>query len=120
MSQITTHVLDTSLGQPATGVSISLLKNDDGQWQKLGEGKTNTDGRVGDLLSNETILEAGRYKVIFVFEDYFKQQAVKAFYPYAEVVFDITNKGDHYHIPLLLSPFGYSTYRGSQSWTRIL
>ena len=113
MSQITTHVLDTAIGKPAEGIPLSLSHYIDHQWQLLGEGTTNKDGRVGDLLSDGEILDAGRYKVIFNVEGYFKNQSIKTFYPYAEIVFEIEGDGQHYHIPLLLSPFGYSTYRGS-------
>jgi len=113
MSQITTHVLDTAIGKPAEGIDLTLSHFIDGKWDLLGGGTTNSDGRVADLLSDEITLKAGRYKVLFVTEAYFKRQNVEAFYPYADIVFDITGDGEHYHIPLLLSPFGYSTYRGS-------
>ena len=113
MSQITTHILDTAVGKPAEGIPISLSQLIENQWQQLGEGTTNGDGRVGHLLSEDTLLKAGRYKVFFNIEAYFKAQRIAAFYPYAEIVFDIEGDGQHYHIPLLLSPFGYSTYRGS-------
>jgi len=113
MSQITTHVLDTSIGKPAQGIDLTLSQLTDNQWKLLGGGTTNSDGRVGDLLPDTITLAAGRYKVLFVTEQYFQDQNVAAFYPYAEIVFDIEGDGQHYHIPLLLSPFGYSTYRGS-------
>ncbi|MCF6191492.1 MAG: hydroxyisourate hydrolase [Cocleimonas sp.] len=113
MSQITTHVLDTAVGKPAEGIDLTLSQFINGKWDLLGGGTTNSDGRVGDLLSDDMVLKAGRYKVLFVTEQYFKKQGVEAFYPYAEIVFDIKGNGEHYHIPLLLSPFGYSTYRGS-------
>ncbi|WP_299874624.1 hydroxyisourate hydrolase [uncultured Cocleimonas sp.] len=113
MSQITTHVLDTAIGKPAEGIDLTLSQLVDNEWQLLGAGITDNDGRVAKLLADEIKLEAGRYKVLFVTEAYFKKQKVDAFYPYAEIVFDITGDGEHYHIPLLLSPFGYSTYRGS-------
>jgi 5-hydroxyisourate hydrolase len=113
MSQITTHVLDTAVGKPAQGIDLTLSKWVDNGWSLLGGGTTNSDGRVADLLADNIILEAGRYKVLFVTEAYFQNQKIKAFYPYAEVVFDIDGDGQHYHIPLLLSPFAYSTYRGS-------
>ena len=113
MSQITTHVLDTAIGKPAQGIDLTLSQFIDNEWKLMNGGTTNSDGRVGDLLPDDKILEAGRYKVQFVTEQYFKNQNVSAFYPYAEIVFDITSDGEHYHIPLLLSPFGYSTYRGS-------
>jgi len=113
MSQITTHVLDTAIGKPAEGIDLTLSQFINDEWKLLGGGTTNSDGRVADLLTDNKILEAGRYKVLFVTENYFKKQKVDAFYPYADIVFDITGEGEHYHIPLLLSPFGYSTYRGS-------
>ena len=113
MSQITTHVLDTAIGKPASGIDLTLSQLIDNEWKLLSGGTTNQDGRVSDLLADDKVLDAGRYKVLFVTEDYFKQQGVAAFYPYADIVFDIEGDGQHYHIPLLLSPFGYSTYRGS-------
>lgn len=113
MSQITTHILDTAIGKPAEGINLSLSQYLNNEWIQLGKGKTNSDGRVADLLSEDRVLEAGRYKVLFITEQYFKKQSVEAFYPYAEIVFDIEGDGQHYHIPLLLSPFAYSTYRGS-------
>jgi len=113
MSQITTHVLDTAIGKPAQGIAVSLSQFINNEWKLLGDGITSTDGRVADLIATNKILDAGRYKVLFITQDYFKKQGVDAFYPYVEVVFEITDEGDHYHIPLLLSPFGYSTYRGS-------
>ena len=113
MSQITTHVLDTAIGKPAEGIDLTLSHLLDDEWVFLGGGTTNQDGRVADLLADDIVLEAGRYRVLFVTEQYFNAQGVKAFYPYAEIVFDIDGDGQHYHIPLLLAPFGYSTYRGS-------
>ena len=113
MSQITTHVLDTAIGKPAEGIDITLSQFINNQWKLLNGGTTNSDGRVSDLLPEEKVLKAGRYKVLFVTESYFKRQGIKAFYPYADIVFEIEGDGQHYHIPLLLSPFGYSTYRGS-------
>jgi len=113
MSQITSHILDTSLGRPAHGVPIELLQQVDGNWLSLGSATTDKDGRVSDLLDSNSILEAGVYKLKFELNDYYKQVNVDSFYPYAEVVFQIVGDGQHYHVPLLLNPFGYSTYRGS-------
>ena len=113
MSSISTHILDTSRGKPAVDVSISLhrLKND--QWDCIGEGKTDPDGRVKNLHTPQPNLSAGIYKMHFATGDYFLEAGDEIFYPYAEVVFVIDKNTGHYHIPLLLSPFGYSTYRGS-------
>ena len=113
MSQITTHVLDTSRGCPAAGIPITLSVWQENNWALLNSGITNADGRISDLLTHDTILPAGRYKMCFVLEKYFHDTQQAIFYPLADVVFDIPGDGQHYHIPLLLSPYGYSTYRGS-------
>ena len=113
MSQITTHVLDTATGIPAQGIAITFSQLMNDKWTELAKGATNNDGRVSDLLADDKVLDAGRYKVMFKTEDYFNKQGTEVFYPYAEVVFDIKGDGQHYHIPLLLAPFSYSTYRGS-------
>jgi len=113
MSQITTHVLDTSKGRPAAGISIELFCHMDNNWSSLAQGTTNTDGRIAGLLDDDVTLEAGIYRMHFNTGDYFKNKAEKAFYPYVEIVFELEGDGSHYHIPLLLSAYGYSTYRGS-------
>lgn len=113
MSSISTHILDTARGTPAADVSVSLYRLKNNQWDCLGEGKTNTDGRVSDLCEQQINLSAGIYKMHFASGDYFSTMGDAVFYPYAEVVFVIGKNTAHYHIPLLLSPFGYSTYRGS-------
>ena len=113
MSQITTHVLDTALGKPAADIYITLSHWKNNQWHKLGSGISNQDGRDSDLLDASITLEAGRYQVAFQLEDYFIAQNRNTFYPFAEIVFEIKGDGQHYHIPLLLAPYGYSTYRGS-------
>lgn len=113
MSQLTTHILDTSAGKPASGVKIRLEKFDAvNSWTALAEGITNSDGRVADLLEAGKILEAGNYKLIFDTAGYFEKQKMKCFYPSVEIIFQISD-ASHYHVPLLLNPFGYSTYRGS-------
>lgn len=113
MSTITTHILDTARGTPAEGVEIILFSQNDQDWQKIGSGKTDSDGRVKDLYKDRPNLTAGTYKMHFNTTLYFSATGDTLFYPYAEVVFIIDKNDQHYHIPLLLSPFGYSTYRGS-------
>lgn len=113
MSQITSHVLDTSRGKPAAGIMITLYQQKAGEWVLLGQGETNQDGRVPDLSEAKEALAAGSYRVHFALADYFAALDQRAFYPYVDVVFEISSAGEHYHIPLLLSAFGYSTYRGS-------
>lgn len=113
MSQITTHILDTALGSPASGVTITLCHRTGGDWSKVGSGRTNADGRVPDLCPQDKVLEAGTYRMHFAVSHYFDEINAPVFYPWAEVVFNIEGDGQHYHIPLLLSPYSYSTYRGS-------
>ena len=113
MSAITTHVLDTARGRPAAGVPVTLELEAAGGWILLAKGSTNADGRISDLLPNDPAIEAGVYRLIFDTSKYFAGHNVEAFYPQVAVVFKIENANQHYHVPLLLSPFGYSTYRGS-------
>jgi len=113
MSQITTHVLDTSIGKPAEGIKISLQKPlGNYQWDTIASGTTNADGRIANLLDPANILEPGTYRMYFETKSYFEANGVEGFYPYVPIIFQI-NDNSHYHIPLLLNPFGYSTYRGS-------
>lgn len=112
MSQITTHVLDTSKGKPAVGIVVILYRGEQGLWAEIARSATNNDGRVMDLLPKETLLEIGIYKLRFETKDYFDAAHVSTFYPSIEIDFDL-QFSEHYHIPLLVSPFGYSTYRGS-------
>ncbi len=114
MSGLTTHVLDTSVGQPAVDVEVDLARKDEGgSFVQINTGVTNEDGRVPGLLPDGVELEAGTYKLAFHVESYFESRDTEAFYPYAEIVFCVRDVDSHYHVPLLLSPFGYSTYRGS-------
>ncbi len=112
MSPITTHVLDTARGRPAAGLPITLEIEQGERWHELARGSTNADGRIADLLAPGS-LAAGRYRMTFATGAYFAAAGVTGFYPYVTVVFDIAEPAQHYHVPLLLSPFGYSTYRGS-------
>ncbi len=113
MSGITTHVLDTSRGRPADGVPVTLEVEAAGGWKLIGKGSTNGDGRITDLVPKGTACAAGVYRLIFDTAKYFATQNVECFYPQITVVFRIDNADQHYHVPLLLNPFGYSTYRGS-------
>jgi 5-hydroxyisourate hydrolase len=113
MSTLSTHVLDTHRGRPAAGVPIVLEAQDTGGWRELARGVTNDDGRVRDFLPPGTTLAPGTYRMTFDTGAYFRAQATRGFYPYVSVVFELSAPGEHYHVPLLLSPFGYSTYRGS-------
>jgi len=111
LSGITTHVLDTSRGCPAVGVPVALERAVDSGWQPVGRGTTDADGRVGDLLRSPP--EAGRYRLSFDTDTYFRSLGEAGFYPEVSVTFVVGHGEEHYHVPLLLSPFGYSTYRGT-------
>ncbi len=114
MSPITTHVLDISRGKPAEGIAVILLKQqDDNSWAQLAQGTTNADGRVLSLLKDDATLAMGSYQLRFATGPYFNQHGVRGFYPEVQVIFQIDNPKEHFHVPLLLSPYGYSTYRGS-------
>ena len=112
MSQITTHILDTTKGKPASGITIILYVGENDEWTEMKRGKTNADGRITDLLEKDVLLQRGIYKLRFETKDYFDKNAIPTFYPYVEIIFDVQST-EHYHVPLLLNPFGYSTYRGS-------
>lgn len=110
---ITTHVLDTARGRPAGGLALSVERLDGGsRWQSLGEHTTDADGRAV-LMSGRGSFAAGRFRIVFSTGEYFAARGVATFYPRVTVEFEITDADDSYHVPLLLSPFGYSTYRGS-------
>ncbi|NP_001161674.1 transthyretin-like protein [Saccoglossus kowalevskii] len=112
-SPLTTHVLDTALGRPAAELPITLYsRSPEMAWLKIAAGKTNQDGRCPGLLTQETF-HNGVYKIHFDTGTYHKALDTPGFYPYVEVVFEIHDPNQHYHVPLLLSPFSYSTYRGS-------
>jgi 5-hydroxyisourate hydrolase len=115
MSGITSHVLDTSRGRPAEGINVHLEMNRGDaaspKWALIGTGTTNADGRVPGL-SSDTI-EPGHYRITFQVADYFSALGADSFYPVVRIEFEIKDADQHYHVPLLLNPFGYSTYRGS-------
>ncbi|WOH36048.1 hydroxyisourate hydrolase [Thalassotalea fonticola] len=113
MSQITTHILDTTRGLPAQNVPITLFAQQGNDWQEINGGVTNDDGRLPGLLAEGETLPAGIYRMHFATSAYFKANNEEGFYPYVDIVFEIDASGTHYHIPLLLTAFGYSTYRGS-------
>ena len=108
MSHVTTHVLDAALGRPAVGVAVSLF---DADGVLIADGATNDDGRVPDL--GPEALPLGEYRIVFETGAYFAAAGVDGFYPRVAIDFELTDATAHYHVPLLLSPFAYSTYRGS-------
>jgi 5-hydroxyisourate hydrolase len=114
MSPITTHVLDTARGTPARGITVVLeVADGEHRWSELARGNTDEGGRLGTFNPPLTALGAGIYRLRFATGDYFAAAGVRTFYPEVQVVFRVDDPAQHYHIPLLLSPFGYSTYRGS-------
>ncbi len=113
MSPITTHVLDTALGNPAEGIAVTLYREEiTGASIEVGQSVTNSDGRATDLLPEGSNI-SGIYRLEFDTAAYFARDGRQSFYPRVDVHFEVASEGGHYHVPLLLSPFGYSTYRGS-------
>ena len=110
-SKVTSHILDTEIGQPAGGVKITLEYFSGNQWKRVGSGMTDDDGRVINWFDEK--IEEGQYKISFEIAPYFKRQERKSFYPHVSIDFYIDNVDEHYHVPLLLNAHGYSTYRGS-------
>ena len=114
MSPITTHVLDLSLGRPARGLGVTLSElSPAGRWDETARGVTDDDGRLRTLLPEGTPPAAGVYRLRFDTGAYFHAREVASFYPEVVVIFQVVDPAAHHHVPLLLSPFGYSTYRGS-------
>ncbi|EDM11933.1 similar to transthyretin (4L369) (predicted), isoform CRA_d [Rattus norvegicus] len=113
-SPLTTHVLDTASGLPAQGLCLRLcrLEAPSQQWMELRTSYTNLDGRCPGLLT-QSQMKPGTYKLSFDTERYWKERGQESFYPYVEVVFTITKETQKFHVPLLLSPWSYTTYRGS-------
>jgi 5-hydroxyisourate hydrolase len=110
---LSTHVLDTALGRPARGVQVFLdRRTDDGGWQHLVAAETDGDGRVGRLVSAGA-LSAGVHRLTFATGDWAEVAGATTFFPEVVVTFEVTAPDEHHHVPLLLSPYGYSTYRGS-------
>jgi 5-hydroxyisourate hydrolase len=105
MSGISTHILDTAAGRPVSGVPVHLFRDE----EKVASAVTNEDGRVPSLLPLDTPLASGRYRILFDVGTHWSE----AFYPEVSVTFRVKNPESHYHIPLLISPYGFTTYRGS-------
>ncbi|HED6160535.1 TPA: hydroxyisourate hydrolase [Campylobacter coli] len=114
--QLSTHILDINSGQPASNVKVELYNLDQNrQWVKISEKFTKKNGRIADFLPYEKTENRsfGVYKLKFYTKDYYISYKVDSFYPFVEVSFELLKDQKHYHIPITLSPFGYSTYRGS-------
>jgi 5-hydroxyisourate hydrolase len=113
MSGISTHVLDLTLGRPAAGVVVRLDREEDGVWRRLSQQPTDADGRIRNLLQADVVAESGRYRLGFETGSYFRAQGTNCFHPYIEIAFEIADPAQKYHVPLLVTPHSYSTYRGS-------
>lgn len=108
---ISTHILDTTRGRPASGVRVTLEAKGESGWTRVGDGTTDADGRVKALMVESP--SPGTYRITFEVSPYFEAQSVKAFYPEVSITFLVAEGGQHFHVPLLLNPFGFTTYRGS-------
>lgn len=123
MAAITTHVLDTARGCPAAHITVRLevespkqaniTGDDESRWKRLAQGTTDADGRLSNLWPPDTPLAAGNYRLTFETGEYFRDLELPVFYPEVRVTFRVEDDSERYHVPLLLSPYGYSTYRGS-------
>ncbi len=116
MSSVSTHVLDTGTGRPAAGIAARLLRRTDGYWEQVGQGTTAVDGRIKDFGITDlgpAGLPEGVYRIEFDTGAYFGSAGVESFFPEVALTFTVASASEHYHVPLLLSPFAYSTYRGS-------
>lgn len=112
MSSLSTHILDTSLGRPAQGIEVTLTQETDSGWTRIGGGVTDDDGRIKGLVDSGE-LSVGTYRIEFATGPYFERQQRRGFYPYVSITFVVEAPDEHYHVPLLLNPYGFSTYRGS-------
>ena len=109
---ITTHVLDIARGEPAEGITVILELRQDGEWAPIGRGTTDEKGRVSTLT--EGSISPGTYRLTFDIDSFHRNQGqTVAFFPEVRITFNVRDPDQHFHIPLLLSPFGYSTYRGT-------
>lgn len=114
MSPITTHVLDMTRGRPAASVSVELEQRAaDDRWHRIGRGETDADGRLRTLMPGTATLTPGTYRLVFDTGRYFQALGTRTFYPQIIIVFETTAGESHYHVPLLVGPFGYTTYRGT-------
>jgi 5-hydroxyisourate hydrolase len=112
-SPITTQVIDTALGRPAAGIHVTLeAEQGAGHWKNIGGGRTNDDGKHGALLPPGTKLARGLYRLTFEVASYFRRTNANGFFPYVTITFEVREPDGQYHVPLQLSPFGYSTHRG--------
>ena len=114
MSRISTHVLDLAQGKPAKDVPVRLERREiSGEWMRVGSSQTDGEGRCAQLLPEDETLRAGLYRLVFDTASYHHAQEIEGFYPIVEITFHVKEGDSAFHLPLLLSPYGYTTYRGS-------
>jgi 5-hydroxyisourate hydrolase len=113
LSGISTHILDTARGLPAAGIAVTLEQLIGEGWSPLATHPTDADGRIKQFLSAESPLAVSHYRLTFDTQSYFDAQHIEGLYPLVQITFSVRDKGGHYHIPLLLTANGYTTYRGS-------
>lgn len=112
MSSLSTHILDQGAGKPAVNLEVLLQQLTDDGWVQIGAQRSDSDGRIGDFELEEA-LTTGIFQLDFDTGDYFEQAGEQCFYPYVSIIFKMADADQHYHVPLLLNRYGYSTYRGS-------
>ncbi len=110
---LSVHVLDLQTGQPRAGIRVTLAKRQGSEWLPLAEAQTDEQGRVRALLPARAVWTSGDYRVVFHTGEFYARLRQPSFFPEIPVIFHVADARQHYHIPLLLSPYGYSTYRGN-------
>jgi 5-hydroxyisourate hydrolase len=111
--KISTHVLDLVSGRPAAAIAVRLHRHDHGSWRAIVAHRTDDNGRVTDLLGGKEELKRGFYRLRFGARAYFRAKEIESFHPFIDIIFEVRNPQEHYHVPLLITPHSYSTYRGS-------
>lgn len=110
---LSVHILDLQTGQPTAGVTVTLEQKSDDGWRQLASGVTNAQGRIAEMYPADQAMQAGDYRIVFKTGEHYARLKQETFFPEIPVQFHVEKNGQHYHIPLLLSPFGFSTYRGN-------
>ena len=111
--KISTHVLDVASGRPAAAIAVRLHRHEQGAWHPIAAHRTDDNGRIADLLSSTEELQSSFYRLRFGTRAYFRAKGIESFHPFVDIVFEVRDPKEHYHVPLLITPHSYSTYRGS-------
>jgi len=111
--KISTHVLDVASGRPAAAIVVRLHRHEQGGWHPITALRTDDNGRIADLLSSAEELQSSFYRLRFGTRSYFRAKGIESFHPFVDIVFEVRDPKEHYHVPLLITPHSYSTYRGS-------